>query len=179
MNKSSPTTAVQGARSVLDRKGGEDKNTKASAGSARTKTAAGSLFADTQLFYVRQPCLHDYEPFKVSYTAVSPMSARPCRCIRLRGNHMGNSLPGWQDRQDRLSNKEQFSCVGALATAAAWCSTERSKAIEAVDAKTGKELYKFKTRPASSEVTTMRTAAAVCGVLSGVGGWAGIGLAAV
>ena len=52
--------------------------------------------------------------------------------------------------------------------------------LKAVDAKTGKELYKFKTPSGIiGNVTTYEHAGKqYIAVLSGVGGWAGIGLAA-
>ncbi len=52
--------------------------------------------------------------------------------------------------------------------------------LKAVDAKTGKELYKFKTPSGivGNVMTYQHKGKQYIGVLSGVGGWAGIGLAA-
>src|SRR5437763_9955992 len=52
--------------------------------------------------------------------------------------------------------------------------------LKAVDAKTGKELYKFKTPSGiiGNVMTYERGGKQYVAVLSGVGGWAGIGLAA-
>ena len=52
--------------------------------------------------------------------------------------------------------------------------------LKAVDAKTGKELYRFKTPSGiiGNVNTYMHKGKQYVGVLSGVGGWAGIGMAA-
>ena len=52
--------------------------------------------------------------------------------------------------------------------------------LKAVDAKTGRELYRFKTPSGiiGNVNTWMHKGQQYVGVLSGVGGWAGIGLAA-
>jgi glucose dehydrogenase len=80
------------------------------------------------------------------------------------------------------SNKEQFSVwSGALATAGGVVFYGTLEGyIKAVDAKTGKELYKFKTPSGIiGNVTTYEHGGRqYIAVLSGVGGWAGIGLAA-
>jgi glucose dehydrogenase len=80
------------------------------------------------------------------------------------------------------SNKEQFSVwSGALATAGnvVFYGTLEGY-LKAVDAKTGKQLYKFKTPSGIiGNVTTYEhNGKQYVAVLSGVGGWAGIGLAA-
>jgi alcohol dehydrogenase (cytochrome c) len=81
------------------------------------------------------------------------------------------------------SNKERFSAwSGALVTASdiAFYGTLEGY-LKAVDAKTGKELWKFKTP--SGIIGNPMTYIGSDGkqyvaILSGVGGWAGIGLAA-
>jgi lanthanide-dependent methanol dehydrogenase len=52
--------------------------------------------------------------------------------------------------------------------------------LKAVDAKTGKELYSYKTPSGiiGNVMTYMHNGVQYVAVLSGVGGWAGIGLAA-
>ena len=80
------------------------------------------------------------------------------------------------------SNKEQFSAWGgALATAGGVVFYGTLEGyLKAVDAKTGKELYKFKTPSGiiGNVMTYQHGGKQYVAVLSGVGGWAGIGLAA-
>jgi glucose dehydrogenase len=80
------------------------------------------------------------------------------------------------------SNKEPFSVwSGALATAGGVVFYGTLEGyLKAVDAKTGKELYKFKTPSGIiGNVTTYENnGRQYIAILSGVGGWAGIGLAA-
>jgi PQQ-dependent dehydrogenase (methanol/ethanol family) len=188
MNKSSPT---YGRPKVLDQysteKGGEDKNTKgicpAALGTKDEQPAAYS--PDTQLFYVptNHVCM-DYEPFKVSYTAGQPYVGATLSMYPPQGeSHMGNFI-AWDGKTGKIvwSNNEQFSVwSGALATAGGVVFYGTLEGyLKAVDAKTGKELYKFKTPSGIiGNVTTYdQGGRQYVAVLSGVGGWAGIGLAA-
>ena len=81
------------------------------------------------------------------------MSARPCRCIRRRREQHGQ-LHRLDGKTGKIvwSDPEQFSVwSGALATAGGVVFYGTLEGyLKAVDAKTGKELYKFKTRRASS-----------------------------
>jgi len=188
MNKSSPT---YGRPKVVDQysteKGGEDVNAKgicpAALGSKDEQPAAYS--PDTQLFYVptNHVCM-DYEPFKVSYTAGQPYVGATLSMFPPAGEtHMGNFI-AWDNKTGKIvwSNKEQFSVwSGALATAGGVVFYGTLEGyLKAVDAKTGKELYKFKTPSGIiGNVTTYEQGGKqYVAVLSGVGGWAGIGLAA-
>jgi len=188
MNKSSPT---YGRPKVLDQysteKGGEDVNVKgicpAALGTKDEQPAAYS--PDTQLFYVptNHVCM-DYEPFKVSYTAGQPYVGATLSMFPPAGEtHMGNFI-AWDNKTGKIvwSNKEQFSVwSGALATAGGVVFYGTLEGyLKAVDAKTGKELYKFKTPSGIiGNVTTYEQGGRqYVAVLSGVGGWAGIGLAA-
>jgi PQQ-dependent dehydrogenase (methanol/ethanol family) len=188
MNKSSPT---YGRPKVLDQfsteKGGEDKNTKgicpAALGTKDQQPAAYS--PDTQLFYVptNHVCM-DYEPFKVSYTAGQPYVGATLSMYPPQGeSHMGNFI-AWDGKTGKIvwSLPEQFSVwSGALATAGGVVFYGTLEGyLKAVDAKTGKELYKFKTPSGIiGNVTTYEHGGRqFVAVLSGVGGWAGIGLAA-
>jgi len=188
MNKSSPT---YGRPKVLDaastEKGGEDHNTKgicpAALGTKDEQPAAYS--PDTQLFYVptNHVCM-DYEPFKVSYTAGQPYVGATLSMYPPQGEtHMGNFI-AWDNKTGKIvwSNKEQFSVwSGALATAGGVVFYGTLEGyLKAVDAKTGKELYKFKTPSGIiGNVTTYEQGGRqYIAILSGVGGWAGIGLAA-
>jgi PQQ-dependent dehydrogenase (methanol/ethanol family) len=166
---------------------GEDKNTKgvcpAALGSKDEQPAAYS--PDTQLFYVptNHVCM-DYEPFKVSYTAGQPYVGATLSMYPPPGDtHMGNFI-AWDAKTGKIvwSDKEQFSVwSGALATAGnvVFYGTLEGY-LKAVDAKTGKELYKFKTPSGiiGNVMTYENKGKQYVAVLSGVGGWAGIGLAA-
>jgi lanthanide-dependent methanol dehydrogenase len=188
MNKSSPT---YGRPKVVDQystdKQGEDVNAKgicpAALGTKDEQPAAYS--PDTQLFYVptNHVCM-DYEPFKVSYTAGQPYVGATLSMFPPPGEtHMGNMI-AWDNKTGKIvwSNKEQFSVwSGALATAGGVVFYGTLEGyLKAVDAKTGKELYKFKTPSGIiGNVTTYEQGGRqYVAVLSGVGGWAGIGLAA-
>jgi PQQ-dependent dehydrogenase (methanol/ethanol family) len=188
MDKNSPT---YGRPKVLDaastEKGGEDHNTKgicpAALGTKDEQPAAYS--PDTQLFYVptNHVCM-DYEPFKVSYTAGQPYVGATLSMYPPPGEtHMGNFI-AWDGKTGKIvwSNKEQFSVwSGALATAGGVVFYGTLEGyLKAVDAKTGKELYKFKTPSGIiGNVTTYENGGKqYVAILSGVGGWAGIGLAA-
>jgi len=188
MNKSSPT---YGRPKVVDQystdKQGEDHNVKgicpAALGSKDEQPAAYS--PETQLFYVptNHVCM-DYEPFKVSYTAGQPYVGATLSMYPPPGeSNMGNFI-AWDGRTGKIvwSNKEQFSVwSGALATAGGVVFYGTLEGyLKAVDAKTGKELYKFKTPSGIiGNVTTYEhNGKQYIAVLSGVGGWAGIGLAA-
>jgi lanthanide-dependent methanol dehydrogenase len=188
MDKNSPT---YGRPRTVDQysteKQGEDHNNKgicpAALGTKDEQPAAYS--PDTQLFYV--PTSHvcmDYEPFKVSYTAGQPYVGATLSMYPPRGeSNMGNFI-AWDGKTGKIvwSNKEQFSVwSGALATAGGVVFYGNFEGyLKAVDAKTGKELYKFKTPSGIvGNVTTYEQGGKqYVAVLSGVGGWAGIGLAA-
>ncbi len=188
MNKSSPT---YGRPTVVDQystdKQGEDHNVKgicpAALGTKDEQPAAYS--PDTQLFYVptNHVCM-DYEPFKVSYTAGQPYVGATLSMYPPPGeSNMGNFI-AWDGKTGKIvwSNKELFSVwSGALATAGGVVFYGTLEGyLKAVDAKTGKELYKFKTPSGIiGNVTTYEQGGKqYVAVLSGVGGWAGIGLAA-
>jgi lanthanide-dependent methanol dehydrogenase len=188
MNKSSPT---YGRPTVVDQystdKQGEDHNVKgicpAALGTKDEQPAAYS--PDTQLFYVptNHVCM-DYEPFKVSYTAGQPYVGATLSMYPPPGEqHMGNFI-AWDGKTGKIvwSNKERFSVwSGALATAGGVVFYGTLEGyLKAVDAKSGKELYKFKTPSGIiGNVTTYEQGGKqYIAILSGVGGWAGIGLAA-
>ena len=96
---------------------------------------------------------------------------------------MGNFI-AWDATKGKIvwSDPEQFSVwSGALATAGdvVFYGTLEGY-LKAVDAKTGKELYKYKTPSGiiGNVMTYEHKGRQYVAVLSGVGGWAGIGLAA-
>ena len=139
----------------------------------------------TGLFYVptNHVCM-DYEPYKVSYTAGQPYVGATVSMYPPPGEtNMGNFI-AWDARTGKIvwSDTEQFSVwSGALATAGnvVFYGTLEGY-LKAVDAKTGKELYKFKTPSGiiGNVMTYEHGGKQYVAVLSGVGGWAGIGLAA-
>jgi len=188
MNKQSPT---YGRPKVIAQysteQNGEDVNSKnicpAALGTKDEQPAAYS--PDTGLFYVptNHVCM-DYEPFRVSYTAGQPYVGATLAMYPPQGEtHMGNFI-AWDAKTGKIvwSNKEQFSVwSGALATAGGVVFYGTLEGyLKAVDAKTGKELYKFKTPSGIiGNVTTYENGGKqYIAILSGVGGWAGIGLAA-
>jgi len=167
---------------------GEDVNSTgicpAALGSKDQQPAAFS--PDTKLFYVptNHVCM-DYEPFRVSYTAGQPYVGATLSMYPAPNSHggMGNFI-AWDASAGKIvwSLPEQFSAWGgALATAGnlVFYGTLEGY-LKAVDAKTGKELYKFKTPSGiiGNVMTYQNGGKQYVAVLSGVGGWAGIGLAA-
>jgi PQQ-dependent dehydrogenase (methanol/ethanol family) len=140
---------------------------------------------ETQLFYVptNHVCM-DYEPFKVSYTAGQPYVGATLSMFPPKGeSNMGNFI-AWDGKTGKIvwSDPEQFSVwSGALATGGGVVFYGTLEGyLKAVDAKTGKELYKFKTPSGiiGNVMTYEHGGKQYVAVLSGVGGWAGIGLAA-
>jgi lanthanide-dependent methanol dehydrogenase len=188
MNKTSPNygrPAVVAQYSTEHN--GEDVNSKgvcpAALGSKDEQPAAYS--PDTGLFYVptNHVCM-DYEPFKVNYTAGQPYVGATLSMYPPPGEtNMGNFI-AWDAKTGKIvwSNKEQFSVwSGALSTAGGLVFYGTLEGyLKAVDAKTGKELFKFKTPSGiiGNVMTYERGGKQYVAVLSGVGGWAGIGLAA-
>ncbi len=172
--------------------GGEDVNTQnicpAALGSKDQQPAAYS--PRTGLFYVptNHVCM-DYEPFKVEYVAGQPyvgatLSMYPAGKVTGDGSdNLGNFI-AWDAATGKIkwSIPERFSVwSGALATAGdvVFYGTLEGY-LKAIDAKTGKELYSFKTPSGiiGNVNTYMHNGKQYVAVLSGIGGWAGIGMAA-
>ncbi|HEX5464183.1 MAG TPA: PQQ-binding-like beta-propeller repeat protein, partial [Burkholderiales bacterium] len=138
------------------------------------------------LFYVptNHVCM-DYEPFQVEYTAGQPYVGATVSMFpgpNEKGD-MGNFI-AWDAAKGKIvwSKPERFSVwSGVLATAGdvVFYGTLEGY-IKAVDAKSGKELWKFKTPSGiiGNVTTWKRNGKQYVGVLSGIGGWAGIGMAA-
>jgi glucose dehydrogenase len=140
----------------------------------------------TEMFYVptNHVCM-DYEPFRVSYTAGQPYVGATLAMYPAPDSHggMGNFI-AWDNINGEIkwSIPEQFSVwSGALATAGdiVFYGTLEGH-LKAVHAETGEELYRFKTPSGiiGNVMTYERDGKQYVGILSGVGGWAGIGLAA-
>ncbi len=145
-----------------------------------------SFSPKTQTFFVptNHVCM-DYEPFRVSYTAGQPYVGATLSMYPAPDSHggMGNFI-AWDAGEGKIkwSKPEKFSVwSGAMATAGdiVFYGTLEGY-LKAVDANTGDELYKFKTPSGiiGNVMTYEREGKQYIGVLSGIGGWAGIGLAA-
>jgi PQQ-dependent dehydrogenase (methanol/ethanol family) len=167
---------------------GEDVNTKGICPAALgTKDQQPAAFSPkTGVFYVptNHVCM-DYEPFRVSYTAGQPYVGATLSMYPAPDSHggMGNFI-AWDAGEGKIlwSKPEPFSVwSGALATAGdiVFYGTLEGY-LKAVDANTGDELYKFKTPSGiiGNVMTYEHGGKQYVGVLSGIGGWAGIGLAA-
>jgi len=171
---------------------GEDVNTTnicpAALGTKDQQPAAYS--PKTKLFYVptNHVCM-DYEPFEVEYTAGQPYVGATLSMFpggRVTGDgteNLGNFI-AWDAAKGEIkwSIPEPFSVwSGALATAGdvVFYGTLEGY-LKAIDANTGEELYSFKTP--SGIIGNVNTwehgGKQYIGVLSGLGGWAGIGFAA-
>lgn len=149
----------------------------------------------TGLFYVptNHVCM-DYEPNEVAYTAGQPYVGATLSMYpgpgditnpvkEIEGERMGTFI-AWDATTGKIkwSIPERFSVwSGALATAGDvvfYGSLEGN--LKAIDAKTGELLYNFKTP--SGIIGNVNTwsfeGKQYIGILSGIGGWAGIGMAA-
>jgi PQQ-dependent dehydrogenase (methanol/ethanol family) len=166
---------------------GEDTNSTgicpAALGTKDQQPAAYS--PQTKLFYVptNHVCM-DYEPYRVSYTAGQAyVGATVAMYPAPGGTHLGNFI-AWDATTGKIvwSNPEPFSVwSGALATAGGVVFYGTLEGyLKAVDADTGQELYRFKTPSGiiGNVNTYVHNGKQHIAVLSGVGGWAGIGLAA-
>ena len=171
---------------------GEDVNTTdvcpAALGSKDQQPAAYS--PDTGLFYVptNHVCM-DYEPFYVDYVAGQPyvgatLSMFPAGRVMNDGtDNLGNFI-AWDAAKGKIvwSIPETFSVwSGALATGGGvvFYGTLGGY-LKAVDADTGAPLYSFKTPSGiiGNVNTWTHGGKQYIGILSGLGGWAGIGMAA-
>ena len=171
---------------------GEDVNTTdvcpAALGSKDQQPAAFS--PDTGLFYVptNHVCM-DYEPFYVEYVAGQPyvgatLSMFPAGRVTGDGtDNLGNFI-AWDAAKGEIvwSIPEPFSVwSGALATGGGIVFYGTLEGyLKAVDANTGEELYSFKTPSGiiGNVNTWTQDGKQYVSVLSGIGGWAGIGMAA-
>jgi len=169
-------------------KNGPDVNTQGICPAALgTKDQQPASFSPrTGLFYVptNHVCM-DYEPFRVSYTAGQPYVGATLSMFPAPNSHggMGNFI-AWDAGKGEIvwSKPEPFSVwSGALATAGGIVFYGTLEGyLKAVDEKTGEELYKFRTPSGiiGNVMTYAHKGKQYVSILSGVGGWAGIGLAA-
>jgi PQQ-dependent dehydrogenase (methanol/ethanol family) len=151
-----------------------------------------SFDPQTGLFYIptNHVCM-DYEPFKVEYTAGQPyvgatlsMFPAPTTATNNMQGSMG-SLTAWDAGTGKIvaTNAERFSVWSGVLTTNGGiaCYGTLEGYLKCVDAKdVTKVLYKFKTP--SGIIGNVNTwtfkGKQYIGVLSGIGGWAGIGMAA-
>jgi len=139
----------------------------------------------TGLFYIpgNHVCMN-YEPTKVAYVAGSPYVGANLTMFPPKGESNLGRFAAWDATTGKVvwEVKEPFSVwSGVLATAGnvAFYGTMEGY-LKAVDATTGKELYKFKTPSGiiGNVNTYTYNGKQYVAVLSGVGGWAAIGMAA-
>ena len=190
MNKSSPN---YGRPVVVEQysteQNGEDVNIEGHlpGGARHQGRAAGGLLARRPTCSTCRPTTSAWTTSRSrsSYTAGQPYVGATLSMYPPPGEHAtwATSSPGTRKTGKIVwSNPEQFSVwSGALATAGdvVFYGTLEGY-LKAVDAKTGKELYKFKTPSGiiGNVMTYEHGGKQYVAVLSGVGGWAGIGLAA-
>jgi len=143
---------------------------------------------DPKTGYMLVPTNHvcmTYEPFQVEYTAGQPYVGATLTMFPTPNSHggMGNFI-AWDPATGKIvySKPEKFSVwSGVLTTAGdvAFYGTLEGY-IKAVSIKDGKELWKFKTPSGiiGNVFTYEYGGKQYVGVYSGIGGWAGIGMAA-
>jgi len=167
---------------------GPDKNSKgicpAALGSKDEQPAAFN--PRNGMFYVptNHVCM-DYEPFKVDYVAGQPFVGATLSMYPPPGEkNMGNFIM-WDAGTGKIvqSHPEKFSVwSGALVTAGGIvCYGTLEGYLKCVDEKNiNKELFKFKTPSGiiGDVFTYQHKGKQYIGVFSGIGGWAGIGMAA-
>jgi lanthanide-dependent methanol dehydrogenase len=167
---------------------GPDKNTKgvcpAALGSKDEQPA--SFNPKNNRFYIptNHVCM-DYEPFKVDYTAGQPYVGATLSMFPPAGEqHMGN-LVAWDAGTGKIvqSKQEKFSVWSGVLTTAGdiACYGTLEGYLKCVDANDiNKDLFKFKTPSGiiGNVFTYMHKGKQYIGVFSGIGGWAGIGMAA-
>jgi PQQ-dependent dehydrogenase (methanol/ethanol family) len=169
-------------------KGGPDVNTKgicpAALGSKDEQPAAFN--PKNKMFYIptNHVCM-DYEPFKVDYTAGQPYVGATLSMFPAPGGNNMGTLVLWDAGTGKIvqSKSEKFSVwSGVLVTEGGIaCFGTLEGYLKCVDANNiNKELFKFKTPSGiiGNVFTYEHKGKQYLGVFSGIGGWAGIGMAA-
>jgi alcohol dehydrogenase (cytochrome c) len=138
----------------------------------------------TGLFYV--PANHicmDYEGVEVKYSAGQPYVGAIVRMFPGPGGHRGRFI-AWDAKTGKQAweIKENLAAYGGAMTTAGGLVFYGTMEgwLKAVDAKTGRELWRYKTPSGiiGNPMTFMAGGKQYVAVLSGIGGWAGIGVAA-
>ncbi|MFJ5446187.1 methanol/ethanol family PQQ-dependent dehydrogenase [Methylobacillus methanolivorans] len=136
----------------------------------------------TKLFYVplNHVCM-DYEPVEVKYVAGQPWVGATLSMYPGPDGVMGGFM-AWDGLKGKQAwyKKEKFSVwSGALATASdvVFYGT-LDRWLKAVDAKSGKELWKFRVGSGvvGNPITYGHKGKQYVAVLSGIGGWAGVAM---
>ncbi|WP_072396296.1 methanol/ethanol family PQQ-dependent dehydrogenase [Hyphomicrobium sp. CS1GBMeth3] len=188
MDKSSPE---YGRPQVVPEKStflsGQDVNTKnicpAALGFKDQEPAAYSPL--TGLFYipVNNVCM-DYEPFKVSYTPGQPYVGATLSMFPPEGQDHTGHVTAWDAAKGEIvwKHDEPFSVWSGILTTAGgiFCHGTLEGYFKCRDQKDGKELFKHRLPSGSigNVFTYEHKGKQYVGLYSGVGGWAGIGLAA-
>ena len=139
----------------------------------------------TNLFYV--PVTHicmDYEPFHINYIAGQPYTGADTSVYPPSGETEMGRVIAWDAKVGKIvwSNREPFAVASGLLTTAGgvvFYGTLEGY-LKAADARSGQDLYKFKTPSGiiGNVMTFAHRGKQYVAVLSGVGGWAGVGLTA-
>jgi len=169
-------------------KNGPDVNTKgicpAALGSKDEQPA--SFSPKTNRFYIptNHVCM-DYEPFKVDYTAGQPYVGATLSMFPAPGGTNMGTLVAWDANNGKIvqSKAEKFSVWSGVLTTAGGvvCYGTLEGYLKCVDANDiNKDLFKFKTPSGiiGNVFTYEHKGKQYMGVFSGIGGWAGIGMAA-
>jgi PQQ-dependent dehydrogenase (methanol/ethanol family) len=139
----------------------------------------------TNLYYVpvNNVCM-DYEPFKVSYTPGQPYVGATLSMFPPEGKTNTGHVIAWNAEKGEIvfSHDERFSVwSGVLTTAGGiFCHGTLEGYFKCRDQKDGKELFSHRTPSGiiGNVFTYEHAGKQYIGVYSGIGGWAGIGLAA-
>jgi PQQ-dependent dehydrogenase (methanol/ethanol family) len=169
-------------------KNGPDVNTKgicpAALGSKDEQPAAFN--PKNKMFYIptNHVCM-DYEPFKIDYTAGQPYVGATLSMFPAPGGNNMGTLVVWDAGAGKIvqSKAEKFSVwSGVLVTEGGIaCFGTLEGYLKCVDANNiNKELFSFKTPSGiiGNVFTYEHKGKQYLGVFSGIGGWAGIGMAA-
>jgi PQQ-dependent dehydrogenase (methanol/ethanol family) len=170
-------------------KNGPDVNTKgicpAALGTKDQQPAAFYPKTGKVIVPTNHVCM-DYEPFKVDYVAGQPYVGATLSMFPAPNSHggMGNLIE-WDPSTGKItkSKPEKFSVWSGVLTTAGGiaCYGTLEGFFKCVDANDiTKELYKFKTPSGiiGNVFTYEHKGKQYVGVYSGIGGWAGIGMAA-
>ncbi len=189
----SPGVDMKTGRPAVDKKyspgtTGPDVDVKgicpAALGSKDEQPAAYDPKTGYMLIPTNHVCM-TYEPFQVEYTAGQPFVGATLTMFATPNSHggMGNFV-AWDPAVGKIvySKPEKFSVwSGVLTTAGdvAFYGTLEGY-LKAVNIKDGKDLWKFKTPSGiiGNVFTYQYDGKQYVGVYSGIGGWAGIGMAA-
>ncbi len=168
---------------------GEDVNTKGICPAALGSKDQQPVSFDPATGYFLVPTNHvcmDYEPFRVEYTAGQPYVGATLSMFPAPNSHggMGNVI-AWNPVQGKIewSIPEKFSVwAGTMTTATGvgFYATLDAR-LKAVDIKSGKVLWTSPKLPSGSIGNVHsweHRGKQYIGILTGIGGWAGIGLAA-